>query len=73
MIEQPCPFCGQSDLDVQQSTPDREGTPVCIICAGCGATGPWQYRKSGKESMTRMLAIHLWNTRKHLDPMDPMD
>jgi hypothetical protein len=42
-MSKPCPFCKRKKLETQQGTPDREGTPVNIICSACGARGPWIY------------------------------
>lgn len=55
----PCPFCGGLELDVQRGTEDREGFPTNLICACCGASGPWFYEMD--DSFT--LALEGWNKR----------
>jgi Lar family restriction alleviation protein len=57
-----CPFCGNSEIDFQYGTPDREGTPINVICVECGAGGPWVYANGSKEKMERK-AIVIWNAR----------
>lgn len=44
----PCPFCGSTDVRFYSK-------PMCVICDGCTACGPYGSEKS---------AIHKWN---HLD------
>jgi Lar family restriction alleviation protein len=71
MIEtKPCPFCGGSDLSVQQSTKDREGIPANIICQDCGCAGPWDYirpevlESALNKDLIPLRLIKLWNERK---------
>jgi Lar family restriction alleviation protein len=40
-----CPFCGCRDYGIGRGTEDREGWPVFINCATCGAQGPWTYTR----------------------------
>jgi Lar family restriction alleviation protein len=58
-----CPFCKKTNIDYQFGTPDREGTPVNVICVECGACGPWIYAKGTQEHM-EMEALLKWNERK---------
>ena len=55
----PCPFCGNSDLELQTGTKDREGTPTSVLCATCGAVGPWCYVP--ESDLTEVN--NLWNRR----------
>ena len=58
----PCPFCGETnDFDYQYGTEDREGTPINIYCATCGAAGPWCYTP---DTEITQFADREWNTRK---------
>lgn len=57
----PCPFCGTSDqLEHDHGPHDREGWPLFVLCANCGATGPWSY--SGNIAHTETAADD-WNQR----------
>jgi len=60
---EPCPWCGWKKVDIDFHTPDKEGTPITVSCAECGAQGPQDYYKGTKEQM-ETLAILAWNTRK---------
>ena len=55
----PCPFCGSTDLELQEGTKDREGTPVNLTCVDCGAEGPWAYADMWLEAE----AVRMWNER----------
>jgi Lar family restriction alleviation protein len=55
----PCPFCGNSSIETQVCMKDREGTPTNMVCADCGATGPWEYEEDGHSGK----AISAWNNR----------
>ena len=57
----PCPFCGGSDLDRSVDIQDREGFPVAVSCADCGAIGPWEYCKTKADDIA---AITAWNVRR---------
>lgn len=57
-----CPFCGSLDLDFSFGTKDREGTPVAVCCADCGANGPYVYLQDLAEFDK---AIKKWNTRDY--------
>ena len=58
-----CPFCDDSEIDIQRGTPDSEGIPTNIVCVMCGATGPSVYQSNKNEFM---LALKQWNVRyKH--------
>lgn len=59
----PCPFCGESNqnnLDYQYGTEDREGTPINVVCMGCGACGPWIYGTTAEDTYDADTA---WNRR----------
>lgn len=58
----PCPFCGSTYIEIQTSTPDREGTPTHLMCADCGAAGPWSYESGGSYT----VAAAFWNARAAL-------
>jgi Lar family restriction alleviation protein len=65
-----CPFCGESvDLELGQSTEDREGIPSFIYCATCGAQGPWLYVPIGQDAYAK--AMQKWNAR--YEPVDNGD
>ena len=38
-----CPICESMDLEYCQSTEDREGIPVAVVCTKCGTVGPYIY------------------------------
>lgn len=60
MEMKPCPFCGNTHLEFQYGTEDREGIPTAVLCGNCGATGPWAYvRKNAKTDEV----VDLWNSR----------
>jgi len=60
----PCPFCGEVEVELQQGTTDREGTPVNVMCSGCGATGPFVYAPHGTDQLSMFaLAVEPWNDR----------
>lgn len=56
----PCPFCGNTTVEFQWGTEDREGTPVNLVCTECGACGPNQYINATKES-DYVEIIQMWN------------
>lgn len=49
----PCPFCGEEDLEIKQTTNDSN---YFILCLYCGMRGPWAFLE--------INAIELWNLRK---------
>ncbi len=58
---EPCPFCGSADIESQQiDTSDREGTPRALVCADCGARGPWDYVF---DAVSSIEIERLWNAR----------
>jgi Lar family restriction alleviation protein len=57
----PCPFCGSVDIDFQYGDTDREGTMCNVICADCGATGPWIYVDPNK--FHKCEVVEQWNKR----------
>jgi Lar family restriction alleviation protein len=57
----PCPFCGSQIIEPQTGTPDREGTPTNMMCAECGACGPWIY----SQPMDVLPAMIEWNKRNN--------
>jgi len=59
-INKPCPFCGETEVEIQRSTPDREGIPTNIICSNCGASGPQVYVADVEDFK---LALKEWNNR----------
>lgn len=65
----PCPFCGSTSIEIQISTPDREGTPTHLMCADCGAAGPWSYERGGSYT----IAAAFWNARAALQSQDRED
>lgn len=65
----PCPFCGSTYIEIQTSTPDREGTPTHLMCADCGAAGPWSYESGGSYT----VAAAFWNARAALQSQDQVD
>src|SRR5690554_894377 len=58
----PCPFCGSTNIEIQISTPDREGVPTNLICSDCGASGPWEYEQVNSHAK----ADAAWNRRAAL-------
>lgn len=63
-----CPFCGGTDLSIQQGTPDREGIPHNIFCEDCGAAGPWEYIPDGQLTDVEECAERTgWNERSQND------
>ena len=57
----PCPFCGGKDIELDEfDVEDREGFPVRMLCALCGAIGPWEY---APETLKLEVAMQMWNTR----------
>lgn len=62
----PCPFCGGANIEIQTSTPDREDTPTHLMCADCGAAGPWSYERGGSYT----VAAAFWNARAALQSQD---
>jgi len=59
----PCPFCGNTNLEVGRGTPDKEGTPVYIYCEKCGMQGPWVYSKNIEIAVDHVIKITNWNNR----------
>jgi len=57
----PCPFCGETDIEFQTGTEDREGWPRNAACAKCGACGPWTYCPHDDD---KIEPLKLWNARK---------
>lgn len=65
----PCPFCGSTNIEIQISTPDREGVPTNLMCSDCGASGPWEYEQVNSHAR----ADAAWNTRAALQSQDRED
>lgn len=62
----PCPFCGGTNIELQISTPDREGIPTNLMCSDCGASGPWEYEQGNSHAK----ADDAWNRRVALQSQD---
>lgn len=60
----PCPWCGNFHLTLQTSTRDREGTPCCMMCDECGASGPWLYVQSTDWAIQEAEALTAWDRRR---------
>ena len=63
----PCPFCGGANIEIQISTPDREGVPTNLMCSDCGASGPWEYEQGNSHAK----ADDAWNRRAALQSQKP--
>lgn len=63
----PCPFCGGTNIEIQISTPDREGVPTNLMCSDCGASGPWEYEQGNSHAK----ADDAWNQRAALQSQKP--
>ena len=61
-----CPFCESVALGIGRGTEDREGFPVYIYCADCGAKGPWAYScdKAAFTNTDHCAELTGWNGRK---------
>ena len=55
-LMQPCPFCGGTDLDIEET----QG--YYLICHACGARGP--------DGCTNLHAVDLWQSRWRDEPPD---
>jgi len=62
----PCPFCGNKEIDAQQGTKDRKGTPCNMVCSECGASGPRVYLSDSEldSPIGFFMLITSWNVRK---------
>jgi transcription elongation factor Elf1 len=62
-----CPFCSEEKLlEIGTMSKDREGTPIYIWCAYCGAQGPWKYVKLNEQEqidVEYVASITGWNKR----------
>ena len=62
----PCPFCGSTNIEIQISTPDREGVPTNLMCSDCGSSGPWEYEQGNSHAKVD----DAWNRRAALQPQE---
>lgn len=60
---EPCPFCGNKNLEIGNGTEDREGHPIYIICGDCGCSGPWVYAFEIIRDLETVVELTNWNTR----------
>ena len=65
----PCPFCGSNDLDtVFVDMRDREGRPMQVVCADCGASGPSAYFSDDSTTIGEVVRVTAWNRRAAPEP-----
>lgn len=61
---EPCPFCGETHLDIEDFHVPKEHFESAIVCRNCGAVGP-SFVKGRHQAIepVRMKALAAWNDR----------